>query len=129
MDSQHCPGPVRVLIAEDNPGVRAALRAFLSAHPDFEVVGDAGDATTGLDLARALRPDVALIDVCLSDARDGLDLLRAVTGDLGIPTVAISIHREVADRALDAGAHRFLEKDGSPEHLTAALIAAARSRR
>jgi DNA-binding NarL/FixJ family response regulator len=129
MDNQQRPEPVQVLIAEDNPGVRAALRAFLSTHSDFEVVGDAGDATTGLDLARTLQPGVALIDVCLPDARDGLDLLRAITGDLGIPAVAISIHREVADRALDAGAHRFLEKDGSPERLTAALIAAARSRR
>jgi DNA-binding NarL/FixJ family response regulator len=129
MDNQDRAVPIRVLIAEDNPGVRAALRAFLSAHPDFEVVGDAGDASTGLDLARTLRPGVALIDVCLSDARDGLGLLRAVTGDLGIPAVAISIHREVADRALEAGAYRFLEKDGSPERLPAALIAAARSRR
>lgn len=129
MDSQRRQGPIRVLIAEDNPGVRAALYAFLSTHPDFEVVGDAADAATGLDLARTLRPGVALIDVYMSDARQGLDLLRAVTGELGIPAVAISIHREVADRALDAGAYRFLEKDGSPEHLTAALRAAARSRR
>ena len=115
---------VRVLIAEDDPRVRAALRSFLSASPGFEVVGDAANAVTALELARARAPDIALVDVHLPDARDGLGLLRALTGDLRIPVVAISIHGWVGSTALAAGAYRFLNKDSSPELLLAALRAA-----
>ena len=117
--------PVRILVAEDNPQVRAALRTFLSTHPDFEIVGEAGDAFTALQLARVHKPDVALVDVLLPDAREGLRVLRTLTGELGVPAVAFSISGGVADSALAAGAYRFLEKDGSPERLTAALSAAA----
>jgi DNA-binding NarL/FixJ family response regulator len=120
--------PVRVLIAEDNVGVRAALRMFLSTHADFEVIGEAGDAVAALQLARAHKPSVALVDVLLPDASGGLGLLRALVGELGIPTVAISISGEVGGSALAAGAYQFLEKDGSPERLIAALCAAAGSR-
>jgi DNA-binding NarL/FixJ family response regulator len=120
--------PIRVLIAEDNPRVRAALRTFLSTHPDFDVIGEAGDAVAALQLARALKPSVALVDVLLPDASDGLGLVRALAGELGIPAVAISISGEVGSSALVAGAYQFLEKDGSPERLIAALCAAAGSR-
>ena len=119
---------IRVLIAEDNPGVRAALRTFLSTHPDFEVIGEAGDAVAALRFARAHKPAVALVDVLLPDSSDGLGLLRVLVGELGIPAVAISISGEVGSSALAAGAYQFLEKDGSPERLVAALVAAAGSR-
>src|SRR5262249_35504059 len=106
----------------------AALATFLSAHPDFEIVGEAGDETAALQLARAHKPIVALVDVLMPDADDGLALLRALTYDLGIPVVAISIDSRVGNSALAAGWHQFLEKDGSSERLIAALNAAAGSR-
>lgn len=115
---------VRVLIAEDDPRVRTALRSFLSASDGFDVVGDAGNATTALEIARELRPAVALVDVLLPEARDGLGLLRALTAELGIPAVAISIQSWVRGDALAAGAYRFLDKDSSPELLLVALRAA-----
>jgi DNA-binding NarL/FixJ family response regulator len=120
--------PIHVLIADDNPQVRAALATFLSAHPDFQIVGEAGNEVAALQLARAHEPTVALVDVLLPEADDGLALLRALTGELGIPAVAISIHSGVGSSALAAGAYRFLEKDGSSERLIAALSAAAGSR-
>jgi DNA-binding NarL/FixJ family response regulator len=100
----------------------------VSAHPGFEIVGEAADSFAALQLARVHRPDVALVDVLLPDAGDGLRVLRTLTGELGVPAVAFSISSGVGDRALAAGAYRFLEKDGSPERLTAALSAAAASR-
>jgi DNA-binding NarL/FixJ family response regulator len=112
---------VRVLIAEDDPRVRTALRRFLSASDGFDVVGDAGNATTALEIARAVCPAVALVDVLLPEARDGLSLLRALTAELGIPAVAISIQGWVRGDALAAGAYRFLDKDSAPELLVAAL--------
>jgi DNA-binding NarL/FixJ family response regulator len=115
---------VRVLIAEDDPRVRNALRSFLSASTGFEVVGDAGTASTALELARERAPSVVLVDVFLPTARDGLDLLRTITGELRIPAVAMSIHGGFRSSTLTAGAYRFLDKDSAPEHMVAALRAA-----
>ena len=125
MAQQDRTTPVRILVAEDNPQVRAALRSFLSADPHFEIVGEAADALAALQLARLHRPDVALVDVLLPGAQEGLHVLRILTAELGVPAVAFSISGGVGDSALAAGAYRFLEKDGSPERLTAALTAAA----
>jgi DNA-binding NarL/FixJ family response regulator len=118
--------PVRVLVAEDDPRVRAALRAFLSASPGVEVVGAAGDAAAALELARDQGPTVALVDVLLPEAADGLALLRALTRELGIPAIAISIHGGLRSAALAAGAHQFLDKDRPPDVLLAALRSAPR---
>jgi DNA-binding NarL/FixJ family response regulator len=115
---------VRVLIVEDDARVRLALRRFLSESDGFEVVGDAADAASGLELARERGPSVALVDILLPRAGDGLDLLRSLTGELGIPAVAMSIHGGMRGRALAAGAYRFLDKDSAPEQLLAALRSA-----
>jgi DNA-binding NarL/FixJ family response regulator len=115
---------VRVLIVEDDPRVRLALRRFLAESDGFDVVGDAASATVGLELARAHSPAVVLVDILLPSAGDGLGLLRALTGELGIPAVAMSIHGGLRGRALAAGAYRFLDKDSAPELFLAALRAA-----
>ena len=114
----------RILIVEDDPRVRTALRAFLSAD-GFEVVGDAATAATALQMARERAPAVVLVDVFMPHAPDGIELLRALTGELRIPAVAISIQGWVRGNALAAGACRFLDKDSAPELLVAALRAAA----
>jgi two-component system, NarL family, invasion response regulator UvrY len=118
---------VRVLIVEDDPRVRTALRRFLSASDDVEVVGDAGGRESALRLAMDLVPAVALVDVHLPDAADGLELLHALT-DLGVPVVAISIHGSVRGSALAAGADQFLDKDSAPDLMVAALRRAAQRR-
>ncbi len=117
--------PVRVLIVEDDPRVRSALRRFLSSTSHgIEVVGDAGTRDSALRLAHDLAPTVALVDVHLPNPADGLALLRALT-DLGVPVVAISIHGSVGASALAAGAHHFLDKDSEPDLIVAALRDAA----
>ncbi len=121
------PRPVRVLIADDDPRVRAALRSFLVASPGFHVTGEAGTAETALDLAREQAPAVALVDVLLPTATDGLGLLRALADDLGIPAVAMSMRGGLRAQALAAGAYQFLDKGCPPELLLAALHATALS--
>jgi DNA-binding NarL/FixJ family response regulator len=118
--------PVRILIADDDPRVRAALRAFLTVSPGFDIVAEAASAGTALALARERSPAVALVDVLLPGERDGLRLLRALSGELQIPAVAISVQSGLCSFALAAGAYRFLDKDSSPEVLLATLRAAAR---
>ena len=119
--------PVRVLIADDDPRVRAALRSFLAASPGFHVTGEADTADMALDLAREQAPAVALVDVLLPTAPEGLGLLRALANDLRIPAIAMSMRSGLRGQALAAGAYQFLEKGCPPELLLAALHATALS--
>jgi DNA-binding NarL/FixJ family response regulator len=121
---QHAHPPVRVLIVEDDPRVRTALRRFLSTADDIEVIADAGATAPALRLAHDLTPTVALVDVHLPHPTDGLELLRELTA-LGIPTVAISIHSWLRTKALAAGAHQFLDKETAPDLMLTALRQAA----
>jgi CheY-like chemotaxis protein len=109
--------PIRVLIAEDDNRVRAALRAFLTSHPRIVVVADARRAVDALAHARELVPDVALVDVYLPALADGLGLLRALSGESGLTVVAMSIDASAREHALGAGATRFLEKARVPDEL------------
>lgn len=113
--------PIEVLIADDDARVRAALRTFLSADPDFHVVGDAGCAEAAVEIARTCGPAVALVDVLIPKANDGLGLIRTLTGELRIPAVAISMETGVRAVAMGAGATAFLPKGSAPELLLAAL--------
>lgn len=64
MPDQALPGPnLRVLVADDNPVVRAGLAALLDGHPDLEVVAQAADGEEAIAAATRLRPDVVLLDV------------------------------------------------------------------
>ena len=129
MVSAHGAERVRVLVVDDDPRVRTALRTFLCASPGFDVVGVAGTTASAVDMAREQRPDVALVDLLLPEARDGLGVLRAVTGELRIPAIAISIEGGLRSSALAAGACRFLDKDSPPDLLVSALCAAASPQR
>lgn len=122
------PQSIRVLIAENDARVRAALRTFLAASPGIDVVGDAKSAPIALEMARQRTPTVAVIDVCLPDPQDGLGLLRVITRELRIPALAISIQGGFRVSALAAGAYRFVDKDSPPELIVASLWAAVQRR-
>jgi len=120
--------PIGVLIADDDARVRAALRTFLCADPDFDVVGDAGCAEAAVEIAREHKPVVALVDILMPKADDGLDLIRTLTCELRIPAVAISMETGMRAVAIGAGATAFLPKGSPPELLLAALRAAVSRR-
>ena len=60
-------GPIRLLVADDHPVVRDGLRAMLATQPDMELVGEAATGTQAVAHARALQPDVVLMDLQMPD--------------------------------------------------------------
>jgi DNA-binding NarL/FixJ family response regulator len=120
---------VTVLVADDQEIVRTGLSMILSAQPEIEVVGEAADGRTAVELARRLRPDVCLFDVRMP-VLDGIAATRALAGpDVPDPLAVVIITTFDLDEyvygALRAGARGFLLKDAGPALLTQAVHAAA----
>jgi DNA-binding NarL/FixJ family response regulator len=118
---------VRVLIVDDDDLMRAGLKAVLSSDESIEVIGEAADGRAAVSTARALRPDVVLMDVRMPDL-DGISATREVLGAAPEVKVAILTTFEQDDYifgALSAGASGFLLKRTRPEDLIAAIHAIA----
>jgi RNA polymerase sigma factor (sigma-70 family) len=120
---------IRVLLADDQALVRAGFRALLDAEADIEVVGEAGNGAEAIELARALVPDVVLMDVRMPEL-DGLAATRAIAEDDALSSVHIVIlttfeQDEYVFESLRAGASGFLVKDTEPADLVRAVRAVA----
>ncbi len=113
--------PLRVLLADDQASVRAALRFLLEQESDIVVVGEAADATGLLLSASKLPADVVLLDWELPGLppRHLLRLLGYERPSLQI--IAMSSRPEARPPALRAGAAAFLSKGAPPEEVLAAL--------
>jgi Response regulator containing a CheY-like receiver domain and an HTH DNA-binding domain len=70
-----------ILIIDDHPLFREGIKAIIARDAQFEVVGEAGDGTEGLRLAKKLSPDLFVIDLSLPD-KNGISLLREIKGFL-----------------------------------------------
>ncbi|GGM47805.1 response regulator [Dactylosporangium sucinum] len=121
---------IRVLLVDDQPLIRSGFRALLDAEDDIEVVGEAGDGAEGVALARAHRPDIALVDIQMPVV-DGIEATRRIAADpdlAGIHVVILTNYGldEYVFNALRAGAAGFLVKDILPEDFLHAIRVAAR---
>ncbi|KUO08387.1 response regulator transcription factor [Streptomyces sp. DSM 15324] len=116
--------PVTVLLVDDEPLVRAGLRAVLEAQGDIEVVGEAADGAAVIPLVRRLRPDVVAMDVRMP-LLDGIEatraLLRTVDGPPKILVVTTFENDEYVYEALRAGAAGFLLKRARPAEIVHAV--------
>ena len=122
------PGPVRVLVADDHPVVRAGLRALLSAEPGLAVVAEAGSGEETVVMARQHQPDVVLMDLRMPGA-GGLAAIRQLSADQpGVRVVVLTTYDSDADilPAVEAGAAGYLLKDTPRDTLVGAIFAAAR---
>jgi DNA-binding NarL/FixJ family response regulator len=124
------PVTIRVLVADDQEMVRAGFRLILDRQDDMEVVADAGDGRTAVELARTLRPDVCLLDIRMPQL-GGLEATRLLAGPGvadPIPVVVVTTFDldDYVHQALRNGASGFLLKDAGPALLVEAVRAAAR---
>jgi DNA-binding NarL/FixJ family response regulator len=108
---------IRVLIADDQPLMRGALRACLESEPDIEVVGEAADGEQAVELVQRLRPEVVLLDIRMPRL-DGIAATRRLASPLTDPPVRVVVITtfdldEYIVEALRAGASGFLLKDAS----------------
>jgi DNA-binding NarL/FixJ family response regulator len=118
---------VRVLLVDDEELVRFGLRTVLEAAGGFTVVGEAGNGAAGVAAARALHPDVVLVDIRMP-VMDGLAATREILALPDPPQVAVltTFHLdEYVYAALAAGAAGFLLKDTPPREIAAAVRAVA----
>ena len=116
---------LRVVIAEDQPMVRAGFRALLDSRADIDVVGDAATGAEALAQVRELHPDVVVMDIRMPEM-DGLEATRRITTDAALSHTRILVLTtfeldEYVFGALDAGASGFLLKGGEPADLVHAI--------
>ena len=118
---------IRVLLADDQTLLRATFRILIDSCDDIEVVAEAADGGQAVELARAHRPDVVLMDIRMPGT-DGLTATRRITEDDRLADVKVVILTtfdldEYVFEAIRAGANGFLVKDTEPEELVRAVRA------
>lgn len=116
-------GTVRVLLVDDDPLVRSALRLMLGGAPDLEVVAEAADGAEASAQAARHRPDVVLMDIRMPGV-DGLTATAALRGGPRPPEVLVLTTfqaDELVLRALRAGAAGYVLKDTPPQDIVAAV--------
>ncbi|MEU1251454.1 response regulator [Micromonospora arida] len=120
--------PIRLLLADDHPIVRAGLRAVLETEPGIEVVAQAATAEDAVARAGQGDIDVVLMDLQFGKGMNGAQATAAITARPGAPRVLIvTTYDTDADTlpAIAAGATGYLLKDAPPEDLAAAVRTAA----
>jgi DNA-binding NarL/FixJ family response regulator len=120
--------PIRVLLVDDHGMVRRGLRGYLELLPDIEIVGEAENGRLAIEAARALRPDVILMDLLMPEL-DGIAATAAIRAELPeVEVVALTSFVEEArvTAALEAGAAGFILKDADADDVAAAIRAAHR---
>jgi DNA-binding NarL/FixJ family response regulator len=116
---------IRILIADDHQMLREGLRAILERHENVEVVGEAGDGRTAVEMARALVPDVVAMDISMPDL-NGVDATRQIkTENPAVKVIALSRHSNAryVRGMLEAGASGYVLKSGAYDELRRAVEA------
>jgi DNA-binding NarL/FixJ family response regulator len=114
---------IRVLIADDHPIVRRGLRQIICEDPSVAQVDEAGNGHEVLELVRAGRCDVLVMDISMP-GMSGIDVLKQLRSEgNAVPVLILSVYppEQYAVRVLRAGAAGYLTKEAAPEELLTAI--------
>ncbi|HEX4799976.1 MAG TPA: response regulator transcription factor, partial [Sphingomicrobium sp.] len=115
----------RIMLVDDHQALRRGVRQLLESKPYYQIVAEAGDGRTALELAKETRPDIAIVDFSVPEL-NGLDLSHALKREL--PRIEILLYtmhdrEEIVMDVLRAGVRGIVLKSDTEEHLLAALDA------
>lgn len=114
---------IRVLLIEDHFLARMALHSVLSGHAQIQIIGEASDGETGIDMYRSLRPDVVVLDLRLPRV-SGFDVIVQLRREFPNARIVILSNYHGSEdiyRAVQSGAMAYLTKDASGEELLNAI--------
>ena len=114
---------IRILLADDHIIMQEGLRTLLEKEPDMEIVAEAQDGRTAVQLAKKFIPDVIIMDISMRGL-NGIDATRQIVNEMPmVKVIALSMHRDEQFVAgmLNAGASGYLLKDCASEELTYAV--------
>jgi DNA-binding NarL/FixJ family response regulator len=114
---------VKIILADDHRIMREGLRALLEKEAGIEVIAEADNGRTTVELSRELNPDVVVIDIGMPDL-NGIDATRQIVSEApAVKVIALSMHsdRKFVREMLSAGASGYLLKDSAFEELGTAL--------
>ena len=114
---------IRILLADDHRIVRDGLKTLLEKQSDMEVIAEAEDGRTTVNLARKLLPDIVIMDITMPDL-NGIDATRKIVSELpSSKVIALSMHsdRRFVSGSLEAGASGYLMKDCAFDELVNAI--------
>jgi DNA-binding NarL/FixJ family response regulator len=113
----------RILVVDDHPVFRHGLQELIDGQPDLTVCGEAGAAPQALDVMRATKPDLAIIDISLQGT-NGIELIKLMKAEQPrLPILVLSMHDEAlyAVRALKAGALGYVMKAEPAENVVSGI--------
>lgn len=114
---------LRVVLADDHAVVREGLTALINRQRDMEVVGEAGDGRTAVELTTRLKPDVVVMDVSMPVLNGARATRQLIEQNPGIRILALTVHEERSylRELLEAGASGYLLKRAAAEELVNAI--------
>jgi YesN/AraC family two-component response regulator len=117
------PPPIRVVLADDTPEIRKLIRVNLELQGGFLIVGEAEDGAEAVALARAEQPDAIVLDLAMPvlDGLQAIPKIRRFSPRTKIAVLSGFHGSTLARKALDCGAHRYLEKGTAFAEVASAL--------
>ncbi len=121
---------LRILIADDHGMVRQGLRAVIAQRREWEIVGEAANGREAVEKARALRPDLVVLDITMPElgGLEAIGRIRAILPAVCLLVLTMHDSEALARQVLEAGARGFLLKSDAPEWLAQAIDALASGR-
>jgi two-component system NarL family response regulator len=119
------PQPIRILIVDDHPALRAGLRALIASQPDMEVIAESGDGREGVEMFRLHRPDIVLMDLRLP-RMSGVEAILAIRSESPAARIIVNTTYDTDEdihRAIQSGAKSYLLKDMPQEEIFAVIRA------